>query len=211
MNDWTYYYNIQRDQENARNAELRAREAETEDRLRRGREAVNSQFDSVFTKDFYKGYADDIMAHWRPEADRQYSDAQRSLNYTFANQQPGGGSVSNEAFGRLKEAYDKSLLSLSDQATGQAVDFRKSNEAQRTGLLQQLNSGADPSMVVDSTQQTISNIPRTAQYSPLADMFSGIAGQFKVAQDNYYAGNPGWGFGVRGNSPFRTGSNEIVN
>jgi len=60
------------------------------------------------------------MNYWRPDIDRQYGDAQRQLNYTFAEAQPGGGSAPAEGFGRLKEAHDKALPAAGDNATAQS-------------------------------------------------------------------------------------------
>src|SRR5689334_11858413 len=115
MNDWTYFANLANDEENARNNDLRNREADAETRVKVGRQRINDEYGNAFTPDIH----------------RQYSDAQRTLNYGFADTQPGGGSVPAEAMGRLSEAYGKALLSAQDNATGQANQLRQSNEGQR--------------------------------------------------------------------------------
>lgn len=170
MNDWTYYANIARDEETRRNNDLRDRAAEAEQRLKAGRQRVNDEFDGAFTPGFYQGYANDIMAHWRPEIDQQYRDAQKEATFNFARTQPGGGSASAGAFGRLKEAYDKSLLAAGDNARRQAAELRKSNEGQHGALLIQLAAGADPGTVVPQVEGAINNVTRTPTYSPIGDL-----------------------------------------
>lgn len=200
-------------QEDERNKQLKDRADEAEGRLTAGRAQINTDFDNAFTPDFYKGYADDLMAHWRPDIDRQYKDAQDDLNFTFARTQPGGGTASADAFGRLKEGYDKSLLQATDNATSQSDQLRASNEGQRNALLNQLASGADPSIVVQQAQGTIGSVPRVPTYSPIGDLFSNITSQFATAQDAYASDFPGWGFGVRprGGASGRRSPETIVN
>src|SRR5262249_36714834 len=72
-NDWTYYANIARDEENRRNNELRAREAEAEALLQRKQQyltnihsSINQSFDNNFTDGFYQNYVNQLMDCWRP-------------------------------------------------------------------------------------------------------------------------------------------------
>jgi hypothetical protein len=209
MNDWTYWANIAHDEENARNNALRDRESEAEQRLTQGRARVNTNFDANFTPDFYNQYAKALMDYWQPDMDRQYGDAQRSLNYTFAEGQPGGGSAPAEAFGRLKEAYDRSLLTAQDNSKAQANQLRGTNEGQRSALLAQLDQGTDPSSVVATSNNVIGNIPRPPTYSPIGDLFSNLTQQFATAQQAYRNNYPGWGFGVSPTAPsYPSGGNN---
>jgi hypothetical protein len=125
------------------------------------------------------------------------NDASRTLSCQFADSQLGGGSAPAEGFGRLKDADNKALLATRDNATGQSNQLKQSNEAQRGQLLRLLDSGVDPSTVVQHTVSGIDSVPRTPQYSPLGDIFSNVTGQFATAENAYSSGYPGWGFGVR--------------
>ncbi len=214
MNDWTYWANIARDEETRRNNALRDRENEAEDRLAKGKQRIEDEFNGAFKPEFFNNYAQQLMDYWRPDIDRQYSDAQKQLNYGFANTQPGGGSVAADAFGRLKEGYDKALLQASDRSQGQANELRSSIEGQRSALRNQLAAGADPSVVVQDAVGTINNIPRSPTYSPLGDLFSNLTGQFAVAQQAARAGYPGWGFSIGPGNPSAAGGSggyTIVN
>jgi len=215
-NDWSYYANIANDEETRRNNDLNDRANEAQDRLRVGTQRINDEWDGAFTPDFYNNYAKQLTDYWRPDIDRQYGDATRQLNYGFANTQPGGGSVSAEGFGRLKEAYDRALLTSQDNGKSAADQLRQNNEGQRGALLNQLAQGADPSMVVQQGIGQLNAIPRTpnpSTYSPVGDIFGNLTSQFAVAQDAYNSGAPGWGFSIRptGNSPLGRSSTTIVN
>jgi hypothetical protein len=213
-NDYTYWMNIAHDEENARNNALRDREAEAEQRLKEGRAKVNTNFDTNFTPDFYNQYAKTLMDYWQPDIDRQYGDAQRSLNYTFAEGQPGGGSAPAEAFGRLKEANDRAVLSAQDNSKAQANQLRGTNESQRSALLAQLDQGTDPSSVVAASTNAIGAIPKSPTYSPIGDLFSNLTGQFAVAQQAAKGGYPGWGFTVGpsyGSGNSGSGSQKVYN
>lgn len=209
--DNTYWENISRDIENDRNNQLRAREQEQEDLLEQKRQnlvnnqyAINKSFNDSFNGDFYANYAKQLMDYWRPDLDRQYKDAGRSLNYTFAESQPGGGSVGAEAAGRLKEAYDKALLSANDNATSQSNQLKQSVEGQRSSLLGSVSGDTDPSAVQSSVASTIGNIPRSANYSALGDIFSSLTGQYAIASQASNAGKPGWFGPSSGSSSGRT-------
>lgn len=199
-NDWSYYANIARDIETQRNNDLRNREAEAEARLTGGTKRVNDAYDTAFTPAFYDDYRKKLLDYWNPELARQYSDANRTLNFGFADTQPGGGSAPAEAFGRLAEARDKATLQANDNATGQATQLKQQNEAQRSQQLALLQSGMDPNTVVQQAQTQVQGVPRQPAYSPLGDIFANVTGQFAVANQAAKAGYPGWGFSV-GASP----------
>jgi hypothetical protein len=209
-NDETYWQNIARDQENERNNRLREIEAEQaalsarrEQNVRDATGHINTSFDTQFNPDFYSGYSKQLMDYWRPDIDRQYGDAQRSLNYTYADAQPGGGSAPAEGFGRLKEAYQKALLSAGDNSRSQANQLRGNIEGQRSALLSSVTSDTDPNAAIAQTSRTISGIPLTPTYSPLGDIFSNVTGQFANAMQARYNGGPGWGIGPKGGQSSR--------
>jgi hypothetical protein len=216
--DWTYWQNIANDQENARNNALRDEETDAENKAQLKQQQltdattqINNSFDQ-FDGNFYKNYGQQLMSFWQPDLDRQYGDAQRSVNYNFADTQPGGGSAPAEAMGRLKQAYDSAELSAQDNATSQSNQLHSSIEGQRSNLLSEANSSTDPGGVASSTAGQISSIPTQAPYSPLGDVFSNLTSQYATATQAAKNGGIGWGFLTpKPSDPSSRGSEQIIN
>ena len=176
---------------------------------------INNAFDTQFGDgSVYNQYAKDLMGYWQPDIDQQYSDANRQLNYTFADAQPGGGSAPSEAFGRLKQAYDKANLTATDNAQTQANQLKTNVEGQRSALLAGVSGDTDPGATVANVTNTIGSIPLAPTYSPIGDIFSNLTGQYAVAAQAARNGQAGFGvltpFGSQSN-PGSRGSEDVFN
>lgn len=217
--DFTYWQNLANTQQTQRNNDLRDQEtaAEQAANTKQGyitdeTNNINNEFDSTFTPDFYNQYSKSLMDYWQPDIAQQYGDAQKTLNYQFADQQPGGGSAPAYALGRLKQADDTAELTANDNATAQAKQLQGSVEAQRSGLLGELNSSTNPQGVGATVAPAIGSIPTAPVYSPIGDIFSNLTGQFATSLQAQKAGYPGYGFGTStSNAATGNGSQQIFN
>lgn len=201
QNDPAYWSAQAKYQEDKRNSDLEDQEQQAEDlantrqaNLVSNTDAINNGFDTQFGDgSVYNQYAKDLMGYWQPDIDQQYSDASRQLNYTFADAQPGGGSAPAEAFGRLKQAYDKANLTATDNAQTQANQLKTNVEGQRSALLAGVSGDTAPGATVANVTNTIGSIPLAPTYSPIGDIFSNLTGQYAVAAQAARNGQPGFG------------------
>lgn len=155
--------------------DARAREEARQASIRAGMARIDDVF-SQFNDDFYNtrktAYADYVT----PQLDQQHKDAMEALTFALARGPGVNSSVVAEKMADLDREYTRGKQAV--QSTGQdyANSARSDVERNRADLVNQLNISADPTGAQNAAMtrsQTLSAMP---SFSPLAQMFSSIAG-----------------------------------
>lgn len=154
---------IARDQEAARQA-----------RINEGTESINSQF-ARFDEPFFGGIQQSALDFFNPDIDRQASDTREMLIKNLARSGNLDGSVGAKAFGDLEEEAARQRSLAADKARGIANDARGQVASNRTQLLNQLASTADPAAAAASSAAAAESLTAPQQFQPLGDLFGQFA------------------------------------
>lgn len=186
-------------------AQARAEEAARQGRIAAGTERVNKVF-GQFDDDYYKKVSDTALAYYRPEVDRQYTDARKGLTYNLARSGNLASTAGADQLRRLSEAKARSDVDIANRAQGYGTDVRKSVEGQRNDVLGNLYATADPDAAYSSATTAAQLAAAPPSYAPIGDLFSAFltAGGNAVAAER--AGYRGAGTGLFTNR----GSSRVV-
>lgn len=162
------------------------------ERIQAGTEKVNNTF-AGFDDNYYTGLGKSYLDFYKPQLDRQHTEAQKQLTYNFANAGSLDSGAAHQKIADLDKEYATQNAQLSDRAINQAQSGRASVEQNRADLIQQLEAGAG----IDSTAQTAlaraNSLTTPPVYSPLADTFASFTnslGNSSALQSRGYAGLP---------------------
>jgi len=178
-----------RDEENRRQA-----------RIEGGRKLIDQQFD-LFKKNpaFFDRYRGGITDYYRPQIDKQYSDAKRNLTFQLADAGTLRSSAAAESTADLARQNDSNIMSMNAKADSAVGDLRNQIASNKDTAINQLYSTEDPSIAANTALNGIANVQLAKpDLSPLANLFStaaiGGANAFKAWQQGG-GGAGGLGFG----------------
>jgi hypothetical protein len=179
---------IARDQENARQA-----------RITEGTGKINQQF-SQFDDPYFQGIQQSALDFYNPDVNRQATDAREALTKNLARSGNLSGSVGATQFGDLDRSIAEQQAGIADRARNISLDARGQVDQNRSNLLSQLSSTADPYAAANAASAAASQLSAPQQFSPLGDLFSKFANigasQVSAAKQGY--SNPvGRTFGVQ--------------
>lgn len=174
----------------------------TNQRIKKGNlfTAENQTFEG-YDDNFYQQRADAYTNYAMPELQKQYKNTFDSLMYGLANRGMLNSSVRNKAESDLNVASGQGAQQIADSARGQSQQLRNSMDQARQNAIQMLYQTADPSQALQSAISTSNAAAVPSQFTPLANMFSGIANQYYMGQvlNNYR--NGGAPLGVNYSAP----------
>lgn len=154
----------------------RKKEAERQAAIKTGMESINNQF-AGFGDDFYGGRRSAILDYYQPQLDDQMKKARDALTFAFARAGTLNSTMAADRTADLTKQYDLQKAGLVSNAEGDAANLRNSVANQKSSLIGQLNATGDANQVANdalaATQQIYAQRPN---YSPLGDIFGGIAG-----------------------------------
>lgn len=129
-----------------------------------------------FNGNFYDGYRTRFVDYYAPQIQRQFTDARDQLAFALARAGLSRSSVAANRGGKLATDLEVQNAGLGQRAQGAVNDLRSGVENARSDLLRMAESASDPSSVANVALARSATLASPAvNYSPLGDLFSGIA------------------------------------
>jgi hypothetical protein len=195
----------------------RAQESARQARIDKGMGAINQKFAS-FDPKFYDDRAKAYENYALPQEQQQEDRTRRTLAYSLANAglTDSGSGVTRNAVLDREAAVQK--RAIADAGVGSANELRGQVESQRTGLVNQLESTADPNVAATGAYAAASNLRAPTAMQPVGDLFGDFTRAYVTNQTakSYNDSNGGgqaspWSMAVNGgNGTGSTGSSRII-
>ena len=138
--------------------------------------AVFGKTQEPFDQKFYDQRKQAYIDNYTPQLAQQFSDARNQLSFALARAGLLRSSVASDKVARLNAENTVQTGTIANKAEDSVAQLRNTVEDERTNLINQLNVSADPAgtanLALARTQATAS---QPVSYSPLGDVFSGIA------------------------------------
>tara|TARA_B100000768_G_C11280983_1_gene378591 strand:- start:364 stop:987 length:624 start_codon:yes stop_codon:yes gene_type:complete len=150
---------------------IRLEEEQRQTRIRTGREAINSAFDS-YDDGFYADRANSYIDFATPDLEDQFKNATKDLANSLARR---GVSQSSEAINRKAEQlalFNKAKTSIIDKGRANADAVRNALGAAKGDLLTQNQALADPTLMANTAATRIANATTLPAYSPIGQIFA---------------------------------------
>jgi hypothetical protein len=151
--------------------QARAEEAARQGRIASGMERVNSVF-SQFDDPYYDKVSATALDYYKPEVERQYTDARKALTFNLARSGNLSSTAGADAFRKLNDAKGRTDVDIANRAQGYGTDVRRTVEGQRNDVTQGLYATADPEAAYSSASTAARLAQAPPSYSPLGDLFS---------------------------------------
>ncbi len=180
--------------------QARAQEVARQKRIDQGLGNINSTF-AKFDDEFYDDRAKSYTSYAMPQEQMQEDKARRGLAYTLANAglSDSGSAVDRNAILDKESGIQK--RAIADKGIGVANDLRNQVEGQRTSLVNQLESTADPNVAATGAYAAASNLHAPTPMEPLGDLFGDFTRAYVVNQTAKSYSNNG---GAQVGSPWST-------
>lgn len=163
-------------------AERRRQEEERQQRVREGRDKIDSTF-SQFDQPFYDQRRQSYIDYATPQLDDQFKDASRELYLTLARSGLLDSSARARRFGDLQKQYDQHERSVTNKALDFENKARASVESAKSDLYSQNQNLADPSMVAQQAMSRANTLTQIPNYSPLTALFEGVTAGIATQAD----------------------------
>ena len=154
--------------------EIKTDEYDRQNRVKAGRQGIDSSFDSTFSPDFYNDYIKKYEDNYFPQLDDKFAKSKRDLMYALAGQ---GIDESTAGINKMAEA-DKDYTDKKLAITGEAVDAKNklatSVDQQRNASYALNESAADPAAATSRATAEATNLAAAPQYSLLGDVFAAL-------------------------------------
>jgi hypothetical protein len=138
--------------------------------------AVWAKTQEPFDQKFYDQRRQAYIDNYTPQLAQQFADARNQLSFALARAGLLRSSVASDKVARLNADNAVQAGTIANKAEDSVSQLRTSVEDERANLINQLNVSADPAgtanLALARTQATAS---QPVSYSPLGDVFSGIA------------------------------------
>jgi hypothetical protein len=150
-----------------------------------------------FGDDFYNNYKNTYLNYYMPDEARQYSVAQRDLNYNLARAGTLNSSTAADKAGDLAYNDANARATIQANANNAVGQLQSSIQGQKQDLINQLYSTEDPTLTANLAQSA-ANASRlaTPTLTPAAAFFTpaltaaGAAGQSYLYPGQTYPGGP---------------------
>jgi hypothetical protein len=171
-------------------AQAREDEIKRQGRIDLGMTKINQKF-APFNKDFYKQKQQDYMGFAMPQFTTQADKTRRDLAYSLARAGLSDSGAAVQGNAALDKEIGVKQRGIADTALSGANELRNTVEQQRTQLVNQLESTADPNVAATGAYAAASNLHAPTPMQPIGDLFgsftnSYIANQNAKAYNNMY-------------------------
>lgn len=185
----------------------RLKEAERQAQLKTGMSSINNQF-AGFGDDFYNARRNSVLDYYQPQLDDQMKKARDAMTFAFARAGTLNSTMAADRAGDLSKQYDLQKAGLVSNAQSDAANLQNAVQNQKSSLIGQLNATGDANQVAnDATAATQQIYAQRPTYSPLGDIFSGVAsGIGNMIGANQYAS---YGQTYNGGGGMRGGANAV--
>lgn len=129
-----------------------------------------------FDDAYFQGRRQAVLDYYTPEVNRQQEDARRGLSYALSRAGLTQSTEAGRRTGELSRRYTEAMGDVARRAAVAETDARTQVENQRATLLSQLEATADQSGAANAAlARTAALRSAPVEYSPLGDLFSGVA------------------------------------
>ena len=129
-----------------------------------------------FDQKFYDQRRQAYIDNYTPQLAQQFSDARNQLSFALARAGLLRSSVASDKVARLNAENAVQTGTIANKAEDSVAQLRTTVEDERSNLINQLNVSADPAGTANlALARTSATASQPVSYSPLGDVFSGIA------------------------------------
>ena len=188
----------------------RVKEAEREQRIVAGTEAINEQF-SIFDDTFYSDRKDKYLDFYQPQLDDQFGKAKDDLTFSLARAGTLNSSMAGQKQADLLKSYGTESAGLLSQAEGEISSQKSRLQSEKSALTSQLNATGNADQVSNEALSRSQNLfTEQPTYGTLGNLFSGVANGIGSYNQGVDAGNQSNAyFGSAASA--RSGSSRTVN
>jgi hypothetical protein len=140
---------------------------------------IDPQWDTggtAFDQKFYDNRKQAYLNNYMPQLGDQFKKARETMAYALARAGLTRSSVAADQYTDLDKTRQIQEGTLGAQAEADVTNLRGQVEDARTGLIHDLNASADPAGTANTALARTQQIAGTpVSYSPLGDIFSGVA------------------------------------
>lgn len=135
-----------------------------------------------FGDNFYKQRTQDYINYAMPQLADQARQAQKNLTFRLADQgltQSGAADTLNTS---LLNEINRQAAGVASTGVQQAQDLQKQIEQQRSNLISQLETSADPGSATSQALSTAAGFSAPSVYQPIGSLFSNWANTYLASQ-----------------------------
>lgn len=171
--------------------EARRAEQERAARVRATSSQVNQIFDERYGPAYYEGLGDAFSAHYRPQINDQFTQAQRAVRLRFADN--ADSSASNRTAAQLAADRMRAEADLGSATVDAQNRARQEVEGRRSQIIGLAEAGASQENTAAMARAATNSNLGAPTYSPMGELFGRyIGGLTRTAQaeNQGYATNP---------------------
>lgn len=155
-------------------AVARQQAAEREAKITEGKAGIDKAF-GVFDPEYFNKYTKSYTDYYNPQADKQFGDSKQKLTYNLSRAGIQDATEGHRQFGELTNTYEGARRDISSNAIDATNKFKTQVDSQKGDLYAQNSASADPSLSSISALSRAESLQSPASYSPLGNIFAGIA------------------------------------
>lgn len=149
----------------------RRQQKENELRIEKGTLKIDNAF-AGYDDEFYAGKKKDYLDYYKPQADDQYHNAQKSTFASLFDSGLNDSSYGQKATKAVGQQYRDYLTQLSESASGHITGIKSNVLSEQNNLISQLQGGSGTIANAGAiATNAMANNP-AAQFSPLGELFS---------------------------------------
>lgn len=151
--------------------DLKEQERLRQERIKQGREAINTAF-GRFNDAYFKKYADDVTGYYYPQIDDQYGRAVGTTRAALRNRGMHQSTVAGGAFSDLLRDKNRARTEAANNAAGAAGQLRGNVERTKTDLYGLNEAAGDPAAANARATAEASAIVAPPSVSPIGQIFA---------------------------------------
>lgn len=134
---------------------------------------VPGQFDDAY----YNNIGNQYTSYYDPQLSDQYQNALNSLTLQLGQQGILQSSEGDRQLANLQKQYTAEQQSVASNSLAAENSAKQQVASQKAQLIALANTAADPSAVASQVSQSAASAVSPTQFSPLANVFTGLLGQ----------------------------------
>jgi hypothetical protein len=135
-----------------------------------------------FGGDFYKKRTQDYINYAMPQLQEQAGSAQKNLAFKLQNQGLGESGTADALNLSLLNEINRQASGVASTGVGQAQDLQKQIEQQRSQLISQLETSADPGSATSQALSTAAGFSAPSVFQPVGNLFGNWANTYLASQ-----------------------------
>ncbi len=160
-------------------------------RINTGETEIDKAF-SGFDDSFYKQRAQDYVSYATPQVVKQYQNTRNNLAYALARNglSKSGAAVKNNQ--ALTDTENQNLSNIANEGQNEANTLRGNVASQKTNVVNQLISSADPTAARESAATATAGLSAPGAFQPIGNLFSDFSNTYlqNLAARSYAPNTP---------------------